>query len=224
MPNTERIALLTDNDGTLIDSDRVIQGSFQYAIKTLGYEERSTKEIGEVIGLTLEECYERLVPGGDIEALCGEHRIFQKENAHLAVAFPNTVNTLIELRKRGIEIAVVTSRMKASFIEMARSNEILDLINVIVAKDDTANQKPDPEPLVLALRKLGMKPANAVMLGDTSMDVEAGKAAGVETIGATYGSHGERVRESNPTYVVNDISEIYPIIMTQLLVRSGKLS
>lgn len=94
-----------------------------------------------------------------------------------------------------------------------RLADIFDLLDVIINADDVKNHKPHPEPIKKALRKLGALSESAVMVGDTDVDVLAGKNAGVVTIGVTYGFHGEKIRKSNPDFLIDDISEILKIVL-----------
>jgi pyrophosphatase PpaX len=77
-----------------------------------------------------------------------------------------------------------------------------------VTGTDVTNHKPDPEGIFLALNNLGIRSKNVIMIGDTAPDIEAGKNAGVKTIGVTYGFYGRKVTECNPDYVINNFSEI----------------
>jgi phosphoglycolate phosphatase len=67
---------------------------------------------------------------------------------------------------------------------------------------------------LLALERLNVHSTHAITIGDAKEDIEAGKRAKTKTIGVTYGSSGENIRESNPNYTVDSIAEIVPIILS----------
>ena len=135
---------------------------------------------------------------------------------HLSTLFPNTKNTLDKIKETGIKTAAITTRSQRTSVHTLELAHIKDKIDVVISGEDGEKHKPHPEPLLRALRQLRVEPEKAVMVGDTDVDILAGKNARTKTIGVTYGFHGKRIIESNPDYVVDDISEIIPIILVQL--------
>jgi pyrophosphatase PpaX len=85
-----------------------------------------------------------------------------------------------------------------------------DLFGVIVTSEDIEPHKPNPEPLLLALRKLETTPAEAAYVGDSPFDVEAAKAAGLRAIAVTWGGiHGEeRLLAMGPDALVSTTTEL----------------
>jgi pyrophosphatase PpaX len=87
------------------------------------------------------------------------------------------------LRGEGKRIAMVTTSWKRLIVPVLERNGLEDVFEVIVDGGDVVQHKPDPEPVLLALKKLNVEPSKrVVMMGDSQNDVEAGKAAGVSTI------------------------------------------
>ncbi len=78
---------------------------------------------------------------------------------------------------------------------------------------DVERHKPHPEPVLKALRALGVEAAAAVMVGDAPVDIEAGRSAGTATIGVTYGFHGELIRNSRPDAVVTTPGELRALLL-----------
>jgi phosphoglycolate phosphatase len=86
-------------------------------------------------------------------------------------------------------------------------------INVVVAGGDTEQLKPDPEPIFQALAGLGVEAGSAVMIGDSSNDVDAAHNAGMPCVGVSYGyNHGEDIRDSGAELVVDSLSELFDLI------------
>jgi pyrophosphatase PpaX len=84
-------------------------------------------------------------------------------------------------------MAVVTSKATAGARRGLSRTGIERFFSVIVGADETARHKPDPEPVYLALERLGRTPSEALFVGDSTHDVRAGRAAGVVTVAACWG-------------------------------------
>lgn len=209
-------AILFDVDGTLLDTTEFIYQAYEHTFKYYGIPSPTRRELEATIGKPLEECYQLLSPNADTNQLCETHRTFQAENLSLCIPFPNTRSTLTELKKAGLKIAAVTTRSKRTSVDTLRVANLLNLIDAIISREDVENLKPHPEPLLKALEQLKIKPENSIMVGDTDIDIKAGKNAGTKTIGASYGFQGKKIIDSNPDYVVNNIAEIVPLILTVL--------
>ena len=85
-------------------------------------------------------------------------------------------------------MAVVTSKRSAIARRGLEHTGIARYFPVVIGADDTERHKPDPEPVRLALTRLGVAPERAVFVGDAPFDIAAGRAAGVVTVGACWGA------------------------------------
>jgi pyrophosphatase PpaX len=207
-------AVLFDVDGTLLDTTEFIFQAFEFALAQHGYAQKDRSELARLVGKPLSYDYSVLAPGSDVELMSRSHREFQLDHLDLAKTYPSTVETLEMLRDANLKIAAVTTRARASTIETLKLCGIGKYIDYVVAYEDVANVKPDPEPVLKALNYLEIEPYKAVMTGDSDADVIAGKNAGTTTIGATYGFHGTRIADSNPDHLIDSINEIIPILIS----------
>lgn len=105
-------------------------------------------------------------------------------------------------------MGVVTSRYKITVVESLRRAKLEDFFDVVIFGDDLANIKPHPEPVLKAMEKINVLATESVMIGDADTDVEAGKNAGTKTVRATYGFNIERLHETKPDFIIDDISDI----------------
>lgn len=129
-----------------------------------------------------------------------------------ATVFSYVPGTLTALRARGVATGLVTSRTQRR-VPWLLEPAILDLLGVIVCRDDTS-PKPAPDGILLALRTLSVAPEDAVFLGDTESDIRAGLAAGVTALGAGWGfTSPERLRQAGAHQVLVDPAEILPAIL-----------
>jgi pyrophosphatase PpaX len=198
-------AILFDVDGTLLDTREFIYQAFEHTFQQHHLPMVSRDNLAARLGQSLESIYECMVPSHNCHLLCDTHRSFQENNLHLSVLFPHVETTLTALQKRGIRLAVVTTRSRRTSVRTLENAGIARFFEVVVSGEDVTNLKPDPEPLRYALTKLGIAPDQAVMVGDTAADVLAGKSAGTRTIAVTYGFGGPMIRQYNPDFVIDDI-------------------
>jgi pyrophosphatase PpaX len=208
-------AALFDIDGTLLDTTEFVYGSFRSSLLTHMHKEFTWEEISPVLGKSLKECYQLLSGLEMVDHLIEGHRAFQNQEIHLQLvkAYPQAVETLSQLRDNGIRIAAVTSRGGENLLKTLKIGGIAPYLEMVVTDTDVKIHKPDPEGIMKALTFLHIPPERAVMIGDTNIDILAGKNAGVKTIGVTYGFHSRRVIEANPDYVVDTVAEVLPVIL-----------
>ena len=126
---------------------------------------------------------------------------------------PGAGDLLAALRQRGARLAAVTNRSRQSSLASLDRVGLLASIETVVSSEDVARQKPDPEPVRLALGRLDVAPAHAVMVGDTVADVEAGRAAGARTIGLAAGFGGEALAASLPDAFVPALPDVLPVLL-----------
>lgn len=200
--------VLLDIDGTILDTREFIFAAFEHAFLHHKLPPPPRHELSRHVGQRqLEEIYSGFAEEF-ASAMTELHRDFQRENLHLAVPFPGAGEALAALTGAGLRLAAVTSRSQRTSV---RSLEICGLAGyfaAVVSAEDVKRLKPDPEPLRLALELLGRGAARAVMVGDTAADVEAGKAAGVFTVAATYGFQGAGVLAASPDGSIGSIGEL----------------
>ena len=110
----------------------------------------------------------------------------------------------------GVRLGIITGKSRQTAIITLRELGVLDLFPVLYGGDDIERPKPDPQAVVAALADLERTPDEpAVMIGDSAMDIAAGKAAGIPTIAVRWGSPDvEEVDALSPDYVVSSAGEL----------------
>jgi pyrophosphatase PpaX len=202
-------AVLFDLDGTLIDSIELILSSARYAFTSLERTCPSDSEWLTGVGIPLPTMFRRYARDeADLEVLIRAYREYQMANHdRLVRCYDSVVEALNQLQQRGHQIGVVTSKSDALAMRGLATAGILGFMDVIVGYDSCARHKPDPEPVRLALERLGREPHEAVFVGDSVHDMEAGNAAGVLTIAALWGPFDrETLEASNPGHYLETIS------------------
>ncbi|TSC86552.1 MAG: pyrophosphatase PpaX [Parcubacteria group bacterium Gr01-1014_8] len=206
-------AVLFDVDGTLLDTYEYIIRAYEHVTTEEGAPiSRATAVLLASQGKTLRENYEMLFPEKDALRLMQAHRDFQEKNLQLVMIFPNVKETLQTLKDKGIKLATVTNRMRKSSIATMQHVKIVSMFDALLSQDDVTRAKPDPEHVSAALRAVDVEAKDAWFVGDTPVDIQAGKAAGVGTIGISYGPHADLVAYE-PDHIVYTIEDILPIVL-----------
>jgi pyrophosphatase PpaX len=191
MPTTPRkTTVLFDLDGTLIDSIELILNSARYAFEKLERVCPPDEEWLAGVGIPLFTMFGRYArDADDCDALIAAYREYQLANHdRLVRCYDGVVDTVKSLRETGHPLGIVTSKSEALAIRGLAHVGLARYMDTIVGCDSSSRHKPDPEPVRLALHRLGSAPEDAVFVGDSVHDIVAGNAAGVRTIAALWGA------------------------------------
>lgn len=172
----------------MLDPGGSIRHALDAAVRFGGFAPFDPAEV--LIGMPLRDILRtRTQDSAAIEAMVSEfRRVHQEESwklAHYHDGFPELV---AELRDLGFRTAVVTTKGEAEAVHLMDKLGISHLWDTIIGDDDARPIKPHPAPVLAACERLGRDAADAVMIGDTSFDMDAGQAAGAWTIGVTWGN------------------------------------
>jgi pyrophosphatase PpaX len=184
-----RLALLFDLDGTLVDTVELILASMRAAFE--GYPGRRPTEAEWIagMGMPLRVQLGEFVDSRDLEAVVDRYRAHQQANHdRMTRAFDGAVETVSRLKGRGHPVGIVTSKFRKSAERTLQHVGLAPYVDVVVGADSVSRPKPDPEPVLHALERLGRPPAEALFVGDSPHDVAAGNAAGAVTAAALWGA------------------------------------
>lgn len=204
--------VILDFDGTIADTRPVILNTFHRTLDAMNLPQHSDDEIAATIGLPLLKAFPTLEPmNKEMAAVCTAtyRRIFEDVNAEIGVPmFPHVADTLRQMHDKGCILTIATSRGYKSAAEFIKNFHLDDIITFIIAAEDVKHAKPDAEPVEKTLKHYGLKPEDAVVIGDTHFDILMGRNAGCATIGVTYGNGSrESLVEAGADYVVDDFAE-----------------
>jgi phosphoglycolate phosphatase len=207
--------LIYDLDGTLIDSRADIAHSVNWMLKQLGFKELELSAISGHVGegvAHLMKSVLKLSSGRDEEKLVeravklyrgryAEHLLDQTK------LYPSVKGVLEHFKSR--QQAVITNKPEGF------SRQILKALGVgyyffrIVGGDQAIAKKPSPGSVFELMRSLGVEAREAVFIGDSEIDIQTGKNAGIYTIGVTYGfKTKEHVENARPDFVYHDLNEL----------------
>ncbi len=129
--------------------------------------------------------------------------------------FPGTLDLLVQLQRKNVKMGIVTTRSMGEAALILEQFSLIPFFGAIVTRDDATRGKPYPDPVLLALKRLSLKPEETVMIGDMPTDIESGKGAGVKTIGLLIGIFNKELAEINPDALAGSLAEI-PAILDRL--------
>jgi pyrophosphatase PpaX len=202
--------VLFDLDGTVIDSGAIILASMRHAAKeVLGVEPPDEELMAAVGGPGLEAQMHALAPDL-VDELVTVYRAHNEPLHDELVCCPGMDDALVLLKDEGRRLGIVTAKRRTT-VELAFAKiPIGHLFETVVGGDETTRHKPDPEPLLLALERLGARPEDAAYAGDAPFDVQASKAAGIFAIAVSWGGiHArERLEAEEPDALVDTVEEL----------------
>ena len=172
-----------DFDGTIADTNQLIIGSWQAVFRARRGVEGEISDILATFGEPLYYTMEKLFPEFDVEESVDIYRSYQKEIfVDQIEIFPGMKELVLELKERGYKVGIATSRLRASTLLGLNKFGLEDKIDALVTVEDTAKHKPDPEPALICLEKLGSTADESIMVGDSAYDMGCGKNAGMTTV------------------------------------------
>lgn len=203
-------AILFDLDGTLIDTIELILSSARHA-----FEEWPVRPTDEEwvrgIGTPLVQQLRAYAANDDeVALLLARYRRYQNEHHdRLTRCYDDVPDVIAALAERGHQLAVVTSKASPIAHQSLAFVGLDHFFPVVVGYDDAARHKPDPEPVRVALSRLGVSPDDAVFVGDSPHDILAGNAADVMTIAALWGPFDrETLADARPDHFIECMAEL----------------
>ena len=213
-----------DWDGTLVDSTPAITEAIRRSAADLGLPVPSRAQASHVIGLGLLDAIHQAVPAierGQIPAFVERYRVhFLKEDASLR-AFDGIAPLLIELEASGAVLAVATGKSRAGLNRaLAQTGWKHHFVTTRCA--DEGAPKPDPWMLRDICAELGIAPADAVMIGDTTHDLRMAASAGASAVGVTYGAHpAAELASAGPAALVDSVGALREWLLPRVVPYAG---
>lgn len=220
---TRPIAVLFDLDGTLIDSIGLLLASVEHAFE--GFDGRAPTEEEWIAGIGTPLAKQLKVyceTDEQLQAVTTRYRTYQRA-AHdqITTAFPGTLDVLGSLAASGHPMGIVTSKSNEMMNRALDLTGIGPYMTTRIGADSCTMHKPDPFPVRMALGELGYEADEAVFIGDSPHDINAGNAAGVVSIAALWGPfRRDQLVPANPAHFLDDISHL-PALVERIQNRSA---
>lgn len=208
MPSEARLFIF-DWDGTLMDSERQIVHCMQAAAADLKVVMPAYEAVRGIIGLGLPEAIQQLFPdqdAGSREAIRQAYALhFLGGTGGGSQLFPHARELLADLRGAGHHLAIATGKSRLGLDRVLAVTALDDCFHITRCADETAS-KPDPRMLREILVALDRPPREALMIGDTTFDLEMAARAGVPSVGLAHGVHAPADLERHgPLAIVPDL-------------------
>ena len=192
--------VIFDWDGTLMDSTRMIARSLQAACRDIGIPEPSQSDALFVIGLNLADTFARVAPqldAGGQAALAERYRHHFLAGEHEAPLYEGVPQMLADLHGRGRRLAVATGKARRGLDRVLHQTGLARWFEATRCADE-GFAKPHPGMLLMLLELTGVDPRRALMVGDTTHDLELAANAGVAAVSVSYGAHPDELLRTRP--------------------------
>ena len=184
-----------DCDGTLVDGQAAVCDSMEAAFAQAGLPAPDRNAVRRIVGLSLPQAVLKLAPEAErdrrvavVDAYKASFRATRESGALREPLYDGIRETLQALHAADWTLAVATGKSDRGLVATLAANDLSDLFDSLQTADRHPS-KPHPAMLEEALVECGAAPGDAVMIGDTSFDIEMAKAAGVRAIGVAWGYH-----------------------------------
>lgn len=209
--------VIFDLDGTLLDTLDDLADSVNHALSACGMPQRTLDEVRAFVGNGVGNLIARAVPAGTKEEQCKHcldcfraHYLVNMENK--TAPYPGTLDLLKQLKNEGRRLAVVSNKLDVAVKDLVQ-NHFEGLITVAVGERPGMARKPARDMVLFALEELGSDIGQAVYVGDSEVDLETAKNAGLPCISVTWGFRdGRFLLERGASHVANSIEELSRIL------------
>ena len=202
--------VLFDLDGTVVDSGAIILASMRHATREVLGRDYADGELMQAVGGPGLEAQMAVFAPDRVEELVRAYRAHNEPLHGELEACLGMEDVLVRLHEEGRRLGIVTAKRRVT-AELAFAHVPLGhLFDVVVGGDETERHKPDPEPLLLAARRMQAEPSETAYVGDSPFDIRAAKAAGMHAIGVSWGRMHDRARleEEKPDAIVDSAEEL----------------
>lgn len=211
--------VIFDWDGTVMDSTGRIVACMHDAGAELGLPVLDDETVRGIIGLGLPEAILTLYPHLDEQGVARMRdcyaRHFVAAEATPSALYPGVLETLAALRQAGLLLAVATGKSRKGLERVWAGGDLGRWFHASRCADET-HSKPHPAMVEELLAELSVPARRALVVGDTSFDLDMARAAGVDRVGVGYGAHPvERLRSSGPLAIIDTLPQLLPLVGCQ---------
>lgn len=202
-----------DMDGTILDTLEDLYNAANYALHKNGLPLRTKDEVRFFVGNGIRKLIERAVPAGtskDIEDKVYETFMsyYPEHCADSTCEYAGITECIKSLKRKGIKTAVVSNKADPA-VQILAEQYFSGLFDISIGEKPGINKKPAPDSVNAVLDKLNIAKENAIYIGDSDVDIDTAKNAGIECIGVSWGFRGEEfLREHGAKLIARTPSDI----------------
>lgn len=218
-------AVLFDLDGTLLDTVLDLHAAANGMLADLGRPAVAIEDIRAYVGRGIPNLVKRILAGKleaaddpappPEQALASFRKHYAEVNGHASRPFPGVMAGLAAFKAKGLPLGVITNKAAAFTGPLLERTGLAPYMSVVVSGDQLPRPKPDPMPVIWACGRLGVSPADVVLIGDSVHDFKAGSSAGCRVCLVPYGyNEGQDVRGLDCDAIVATILDAASLITT----------
>ena len=213
-------AVLFDFDYTLADSSQGAIECINFALTEMGLDCVPAETACRTIGLSLNETFLTLAEHHEPHRCDEFYRLFVQRAdevmVELTALYDSVPSTVESLRERGLQLGIVSTKYRRRIQEVLKREALLHGFHVVIGGEDVEQFKPHPEGLFEAISRLGCSTASVVYVGDSVVDAELAKRAGVPLIVVLSGvTPRSDFHEYEPLAVLESVSELPAFLLTR---------
>ena len=211
--------VMLDFDGTLARTIPAILHASEKMLGMHGYE-IDPVQVERNFGLALPEAFRCFANDDSIDDRTMEqmvlefNTIYRNECEPLIELFDGVAETLDTLKKAGVILLISSNNIREVLERLTSQLDIAKYFDGIICANDVVNTKPAPDIALLALERYNIKAEEALVVGDSTYDMDMGRGAGCHLCGVTFGSHSaEMLRGKGANYIIDHFSELKKIVL-----------
>ncbi|MCX8034495.1 MAG: HAD-IA family hydrolase [Thermodesulfovibrio sp.] len=207
--------IIFDLDGTIVDTCEDITNALNFCLKNYGISGFTKDEVQKMIGEGVRKFIEKALAQRDLSNSLLEDMLdcfvnyYSEHISDSTRPYPGVVETLERLI--GINKAVISNKLTSLSMKTLSNLGLINYFDFVAGNDFFPEQKPSPLPILKTLEKFNKKKENVLILGDSILDIEAGKSAGVKTVAVTYG-YGDKELLKYADFIIDRFEELLKII------------
>ena len=209
-----------DLDGTLTDTVESLTYSVNATLSELGLSQITEEQCKAFVGSGARKLIERsLKAAGDPELLHVEKamevygRVFKENCTYHVARYEGIVEMLDTLKTLGVRLAVLSNKPHLQTKDVVATFFGADIFTCVQGQQEGIPRKPDPAAVFMIAKELNVATKECLYIGDSDVDMQTGNAAGVTTIGVTWGFRSREVlKENGAAYIVDKAQEIISIV------------
>lgn len=211
--------IIFDLDGTLLNTLEDLTDSVNYALTLFDFPRRDSDEIRRFLGNGVAKLIERSIPNGIdnpyYEKCLAEFRTHYSDNMqNKTCAYEGILELLSQLLKQGYKIAIVSNKFDAA-VKKLNQDYFAKYIKVAIGESENVSKKPAPDSVFKAIEELGSTLDRTLYVGDSEVDVETARNAGIKCVGVTWGFRGRAILEDEGAdFIIDKPQQLFNILAT----------
>ena len=206
-------AVLFDMDGTVLDTLDDLADSVNRSLREFGLPEVSRFQVGQSLGNGAKYLIRHCLPEGSDEALCEQVLSFYKPwyDAHCLIKtkpYDGILQLMETLRADGVSQAIISNKPDSAVQELAEAF-FPGLMDVVIRESPAVKRKPSPDTVLAAASQMGLMASDCVYIGDTEVDLETARNAGMDCIPVSWGFRTEeQLRAAGAEEIIRSPEEL----------------